>query len=78
MGSLETATGPVIESCAILTSKPNELLGDVHDRMPVILQPEKYQEWLIAPSSACGILRALLQPFDRGHDETISCEFGSK
>jgi len=27
----------VVESCTILTTTPNNLLADVHDRMPVIL-----------------------------------------
>ena len=56
--------GQVIESCAILTTVPNELLTDVHDRMPVILPSENYQEWLVAPTSGCGRLRNLLRPFD--------------
>ena len=59
-----TPQGQVIESCAILTTKPNELLRDVHDRMPVILWPESYREWLVAPASDCGRLSTLLQPFD--------------
>jgi putative SOS response-associated peptidase YedK len=40
------ATGPIVESCAILTTSPNELLRDVHDRMPVILRSEQYSLWL--------------------------------
>ena len=56
--------GQAIESCAILTTVPNELLRDVHDRMPLILRPENYGEWLVAPASDCGGLRDLLQPFD--------------
>lgn len=59
-----TPQGQVIESCAILTTSPNELLGDVHDRMPVILDPENFQEWLIAPTWDCRRLRTLLHPFD--------------
>lgn len=56
--------GPVIESCAILTTTPNELLTDVHDRMPVILKPEQYHEWLAAPTSDCRRLSNLLRPLD--------------
>ena len=41
--------GQIIESCAILTTTPNELLKDVHDRMPVILHPNHYHAWLTAP-----------------------------
>ena len=56
--------GPIVETCAIVTTAPNELLQDVHDRMPVILQPANYGEWLVAPASDGGRLRSLLQPFD--------------
>ena len=59
-----TTQGQVIESCAILTTSPNELLRDVHDRMPVILTTKNYSEWLVTPASDCGRLRNLLQPFD--------------
>jgi putative SOS response-associated peptidase YedK len=38
--------GRAIESCTILTTTPNEMLSDLHDRMPVILPPEKYDVWL--------------------------------
>jgi putative SOS response-associated peptidase YedK len=58
--------GEVIESCAILTTRPNKLLRDVHDRMPVILKPENYLEWLVAPASDCGRLRIVVHPFDAG------------
>lgn len=35
-----------ITSCAIITTRANELLAPIHDRMPVILRPEAHQEWL--------------------------------
>jgi len=56
--------GPIVETCAIVTTAPNELLQDVHDRMPVILKPDKYKEWLDAPASDCARLKHLLIPFD--------------
>lgn len=31
---------------AIVTCAPNELMAPLHDRMPVILAPENYAEWL--------------------------------
>jgi putative SOS response-associated peptidase YedK len=40
------ADGARIESCTVLTTTPNELLGDVHDRMPVLLAPEAWPLWL--------------------------------
>jgi putative SOS response-associated peptidase YedK len=35
-------SGIVVESFSILTTTPNALLADVHDRMPVILKPDDY------------------------------------
>jgi putative SOS response-associated peptidase YedK len=58
--------GPILESCAILTTSPNELLRDVHDRMPVILRPEHYSLWLDTPTSASGRLADILLPYDAG------------
>jgi putative SOS response-associated peptidase YedK len=55
--------GQAIESCTILTTTPNDLLADVHDRMPVILGPEHRDRWL-DPSlqDAPGVV-AMLKPF---------------
>ena len=38
--------GPEIRSCTILTTKPNLLAGEIHDRMPVILPTGSYDVWL--------------------------------
>ncbi|HEV7396595.1 MAG TPA: SOS response-associated peptidase [Pyrinomonadaceae bacterium] len=38
--------GGKILSCAIVTTTPNELLSTIHDRMPVMLQPESHNAWL--------------------------------
>ena len=35
-----------IESCTLLTTSPNPLVGDIHNRMPVILPREHYGTWL--------------------------------
>lgn len=55
--------GKVIESCTILTTEANEVLRDVHDRMPVILHPESYDEWLDADVRALESLKELLRPY---------------
>jgi putative SOS response-associated peptidase YedK len=56
--------GDVIESCTILTTTPNSLLADVHDRMPVILRPDDYDLWLDPALRDAGSLSAMLRPFD--------------
>lgn len=51
--------GEPLHSCAIVTGRPNEVAGRFHDRMPVILDPAHYDDWLRAdPEEA----RALLVP----------------
>jgi putative SOS response-associated peptidase YedK len=38
--------GELVESCTIITTRPNELVVPVHDRMPVILPREFETDWL--------------------------------
>ena len=51
-----------ITSCAIITTTANELLAEIHTRMPVILRPESYDLWLNENSRAAD-LKDLLVPF---------------
>jgi putative SOS response-associated peptidase YedK len=39
-------TGVDERTFAIVTCAPNELMGTIHDRMPVILHPADYERWL--------------------------------
>jgi putative SOS response-associated peptidase YedK len=56
----------------ILTTDANETVAPVHDRMPVILPPERIDEWLFVPprepeqESYAEILRGVLVPADAG------------
>ncbi len=38
--------GGALQSCTILTTTPNELMADIHNRMPVIIEPEDFDLWL--------------------------------
>jgi len=40
------------ENFTIITTRANEFMGMVHDRMPVILEPEQAHAWLRAPETA--------------------------
>jgi putative SOS response-associated peptidase YedK len=40
------ASGKTVETCSILTTTANALTSAVHDRMPVILDPDGYDLWL--------------------------------
>jgi len=56
--------GQWIRTCSILTTTPNALLADVHDRMPVILAPDTYELWLDPGFSDVPTLFEALKPFD--------------
>ena len=42
----EPVSGHEIYSYAIITTKPNSAIKPIHDRMPVILQPDQEKIWL--------------------------------
>ena len=47
-----------VESVVLITTAPNELVSTVHNRMPVILQPNDEELWLTgAPSAAANLLK---------------------
>jgi putative SOS response-associated peptidase YedK len=58
------SAGKVIESCTVLTTDANTLLRDIHDRMPVILQPRDYDLWLDPGITDPARVNDLLKPFD--------------
>jgi putative SOS response-associated peptidase YedK len=49
-------------TCCLLTTTANDVVKPLHDRMPVILPPEHYAEWL-DPETPLKRLTALLQPY---------------
>ena len=55
-----------VESCTILTTTANPMMGAIHDRMPVIVPPEDRERWLSRESDSADLLD-LLQPY-RGAD----------
>ncbi len=56
--------GEPVESCTILTTEPNDLVVEVHDRMPVILPPEAYEPWLDPAIQEPAELQSLLVPYE--------------
>ena len=57
------AEGSPIRTCTIITTAPNPLMGTIHDRMPVILRPEDYAEWLDEAPRAADSLQHLIAAF---------------
>jgi putative SOS response-associated peptidase YedK len=52
-----------IDSCTSVTTDANELVGSIHDRMPVILDPKDYGLWLDPDVQDAKKLEPLLVPY---------------
>lgn len=64
-GLYDTWTSPdgtKISTCTIITTEPNALMMDIHDRMPVILSREDEQRWLDKDLKTED-LKKMLKPF---------------
>lgn len=53
-----------LETCSILTTTPNAVTSNVHDRMPVILDPSSYDVWLDPGFADVAAVAELLRPCD--------------
>ena len=49
----------MLHSCAIVTCPPNELMRPIHDRMPVVLDPDAERAWLNSDGAADELLDLL-------------------
>jgi len=54
--------GSLIESCTILTTKANEVVAPIHDRMPVIVPPDLDAVWLYPTSDIQQLYKLCLTP----------------
>lgn len=63
---LDRTTGELLETCTIITTEANAVLEPVHDRMPVILQPKDYGQWLDEKEKNTDKLQKLLIPYSAG------------
>ena len=58
----EPGSGEWICTFAVITTDANELVADIHDRMPLILAPGDYARWLSDEPDP----RELMRPFPAG------------
>lgn len=56
------ADGSEMESMAILTVAANAAMQHIHDRMPLILQPDDFERWLDCRPGSANVVEDLLQP----------------
>ncbi|TVP86403.1 MAG: SOS response-associated peptidase [Acholeplasmataceae bacterium] len=62
--SYVTAEGEKKHTCAIITTKANEIVLPIHERMPVILAEEARRSWLDPSAQDMRALQKLLVPHD--------------
>lgn len=64
-GLLEHWQGPAgtLATFTILTTEPNALMADIHNRMPAIVKPEDYQAWLDPDLSDVEELQRMVVPY---------------
>jgi len=55
--------GEPLDTFAILTTRPNDLVTPIHDRMPVILPPTAYDAWLDVAATGPREARDILRPY---------------
>lgn len=55
--------GETVDSCAIIVPAANELISEIHDRMPVILLRESYDKWLDPELKDSKRPQELLKPY---------------
>ncbi|OUQ86263.1 DUF159 family protein [Brevibacillus brevis] len=66
-GLYDTWTSPEgekLHSCTIITTTPNDVVADIHDRMPVILNEQDEAIWLDREKFDADLLQSLLVPYD--------------
>ena len=52
-----------IRSFAIITTTPNELCAELHNRMPAVLKPDAWRAWLGEQPATVRDLKAVLAPY---------------
>ncbi|MCB1430969.1 MAG: SOS response-associated peptidase [Alphaproteobacteria bacterium] len=56
--------GSELETAAIITTSPNREVGEIHNRMPVVIAPEDHETWL---TGEIGDAQALIRPAPDGY-----------
>jgi putative SOS response-associated peptidase YedK len=63
-------SGERVRSFAIITTTPNELCAELHNRMPVVLKTDWWRAWLGEEPADAARLKALLAPYP---SEEMTC-----
>lgn len=73
-GLMETYMSPdgaEVDTGAILTTHANQAIAPIHDRMPVVIEPQDFDRWLDCKSNEPRDVADLLKPADQDFFEAI-------
>jgi putative SOS response-associated peptidase YedK len=59
----KSLAGEWTRTFTIVTTTPNQLCGELHSRLPVILPPETWPAWLWEETAEADALKSLLTPY---------------
>ena len=59
--------GSEVDTGCILTTQSNKLIGNIHHRMPVVIKPENFEEWLDCKNREPRDVAHLMQAVEDGY-----------
>jgi putative SOS response-associated peptidase YedK len=71
METYSEAGGSEIDTSAILTTAANTDIAHIHDRMPVVIQPEDFSRWLDCRTQEPRDVVDLMRPVEAGFFEAV-------
>ena len=71
METWSSADGSEIDTAAILTTHANSGIAPIHDRMPVVIQPEDFEKWLDCKTQEPRDVAPLMRPAQADFFEAI-------
>jgi putative SOS response-associated peptidase YedK len=75
---VDPETGALISTCAILTGEPHALVRPHHHRMPLIVSPSSYAQWLADGSSLRELIAEVSESSQRMELDAYECStFGN-
>jgi putative SOS response-associated peptidase YedK len=72
METWSSAEGSEVDTAAILTTGANAAIRQIHDRMPVVIQPEDFERWMDCKTQEPREVADLMRPAQEDFFEAIA------
>lgn len=71
MDTWNDPNGSEIDSGCVLTTSANDAISHIHHRMPVVIKPNDFEQWLDCKTQEPKDIMHLMQPIDEDYFEAI-------